>query len=58
MTKKYLCENCLEYFSEEYILNKLCIECQDKLQYTEDYKTPEFKDMIMTYSDKTLKEHK
>jgi len=58
MTKKYLCENCLEYFAEEYILNKLCIECQDKLQYPEDYKTPDFKYMIMTYSDKTLGEYK
>jgi len=49
------CRKCGEVFTEESGAseNFICENC-----YTEDYKTQEFKDMIMTYSDKTLGEHK
>jgi len=40
----------------------LCDKCAlnlfDQTRTEENYKTPEFKDMIMTYSDKTLGESK
>jgi len=49
------CRKCGEMFTEESGAseNFICENC-----YTEDYRTPEFKYMIMTYSDKTLGEYK
>jgi len=53
MTKCKICKNTI-YNNESY-----CFYCSIKtIEYTEDYKTPEFKDMIMTYSDKTLGDNK
>ena len=52
------CEICNKKVSGNY-LDSYCDDCIEKFDLLEnDYDDPEFKDMIMTYSDKTLSEHK
>jgi len=63
------CSNCKNYvnlYSEsetyDYSIDNngnieyMCQECIDKIR--QEYKTPEFSEMIMTYDDKTLETNK
>ena len=53
-----ICKKCLEHVYEDYMLNDICLECNDKLEYPKDYYTPDFSEMIMTYDDQTLNDNK
>jgi len=50
-------KNCIHNFDEDL---KICLYCgyKDKIEPQQDYKTPDFTYMIMTYDDKTLGEYK
>ena len=66
MTELCKCGNNINFYSESEIydytedmngkIEYICQKCLDKIR--NEYKTQEFKHMIMTYSDKTLGEYK
>jgi rRNA maturation protein Nop10 len=59
LNKTIKCKVCKEYTIKEYTFKDICLECIDIIEYPQDYRlNADFKDMIMTYSDKVLGENK